>query len=130
MREKKNKIDLQEMNSQPLTTLADVLGIDMPVTAETRGAEQEQTAEHPSDVLSRSSVRLTRETKGRAGKVMTKMTGLPADEAEVLALVRLIKRELGCGASVEGNAVLFQGDQRERLATFLKNQSFVKVKIG
>ena len=129
MREKKNKIDLQEINSQPLTKLADVLGMDMPLTSETRGAEQEQTAKRPSDTFARSNIRLMRETKGRAGKVMTKMTGLPTDNADVKDLVRMIKSELGCGASIEDGTVLFQGDQRERLAAFLKNRGYEKLKI-
>ena len=130
VREKKNKIDLQEMNSQPQITLADILGVSMSIEGEPRDKKEAQTNKLPSDDYARLNVWLIRETKGRAGKIMTKMTGLPSDNAEILGLVRLVKRTLGCGVSVEDSAIFFQGDQRERLSTFLKSQGFEKVNVG
>ena len=129
MRVKKNRIDLQEMNSQPLTTLADVLGVNLSVGAGPQDTDTDQTNERASDNFVQLNIRLTRETKGRAGKVMTKMTGLLSDNAGALELVRHIKRELGCGASIVDGTIFLQGEQRERLANFLKNRGFEKVKI-
>ena len=125
----KRKIDLQELNAQSFT-LGDALGFNSPVPPEAQKAKHD-----PLNDISRSDrrsavIRLTRETKGRAGKVMTRMTGLPTDVTGTQDLVRLIKRELGCGASFEDDAVLFQGDQRERLAAFLRKERFEKVKTG
>ena len=128
MREKR-KIDLQELNAQSFT-LGDTLGLKAPALPEAQKSKHD-----PLNDISRSNrrsavIRLTRETKGRAGKVMTRMMGLPTDVSETQDLVRLIKRELGCGASFEDDAVLFQGDQRERLAAFLRKEGFGKVKTG
>lgn len=125
----KRKIDLQELNEQSFT-LGDALGINSPAAPEAQKTKHCPLNESSRGNLRSAVIRLTRETKGRAGKVMTRMTGLPTDVSDSLDLVRLIKRELGCGASIEDNAVLFQGDQRERLAVFLRKEGFEKVKTG
>jgi len=68
-------------------------------------------------------VRLRREKKGRKGKTVTVMEGLVAlsrDERKQLA--RQVAKALGVGTSVEDEAVLVQGDLRERLAAWIEAQ--------
>lgn len=60
-------------------------------------------------------VRIAREKKGRGGKIMTAVTGLPGIEGELDTLLRQLKQTLGTGGLREGRTLLFQGDQRPRL---------------
>ncbi len=68
----------------------------------------------------RAVVRLER--KGRGGKEATviERLGLPPD-ALASWLVEL-KRSLGCGGGVEGDALVLQGDQRDRAAAWLERR--------
>ena len=130
MRDKKNKINLEEMNSKSLTTIADVLGLNSSASSEMPNTDIAVSSDLSVHEVIQSKVRLTSETKGRAGKVITKMVGLSANEEQITDLVRKIKHELGCGASEESNVIFFQGDQRERLAKFLEKLGFKNVKTG
>src|SRR5262245_24271617 len=60
-------------------------------------------------------VRLARETKGRGGKAVTLIAGLPPDEALLTELARTLKRFCGAGGSVEDGVIVLQGDHRNRL---------------
>ena len=41
-----------------------------------------------------------------------------------------LKRSLGCGGTVEGNAIVVQGDQRERVRKWLEAKGVGKVIAG
>jgi translation initiation factor 1 len=59
---------------------------------------------------------LSRETKGRGGKTVTRISfrdGTPPDTA---ALAKSLRTAMGCGGTVEGDDILLQGDQIERTA--------------
>ena len=59
---------------------------------------------------------LSRETKGRGGKTITRISfrdGTPPDTA---ALAKSLRTAMGCGGTVEGDDILLQGDQIERTA--------------
>jgi translation initiation factor 1 len=60
---------------------------------------------------------IRRETKGRGGKTVTRISGLPAAQRESLAA--LMKKKLGCGAVAEGEDVLLLGDLVDRAADCL-----------
>lgn len=57
-------------------------------------------------------VRIRREKAGRGGKVVTTVTGLPENEAELDALLKLLKQFCGAGGSREGRTLELQGDHR------------------
>lgn len=65
-------------------------------------------------------VRRTR--KGRGGRTVTLVQGVEAGHAEVAGL---LKRKLGTGARVEGDDVVVQGDQVERVTAWLEARSDV-----
>lgn len=67
-------------------------------------------------------VRLRLERRGRGGRTVTRLEGLPAGELE--ALGRELRRSLGVGASPDGDDLLLQGDLRERAATWLAGRGF------
>lgn len=65
----------------------------------------------------RAVIRLER--KGRGGKEVTVVEQLDLAAPELVRWHQELKRSLGCGGAVEGNALVFQGDQRQRLRAAL-----------
>ena len=63
-------------------------------------------------------VRIFRDRRGRNGKVVTIIRGLPARELEERAAE--LKRLCGAGGAVKGGAVEIQGDHREKIAERLR----------
>ncbi|MFN2287548.1 MAG: translation initiation factor Sui1 [Chromatocurvus sp.] len=74
-------------------------------------------------------VRLHRESKGRGGKAVTLIRGLPLDEAALKALAKRLKQRCGVGGAVKDGVVEIQGDQRETLKTLLTDEGY-SVKIA
>ena len=74
-------------------------------------------------------VRVTREVKGRRGKAVTVVRGLPLDAAAMADLARDLKRACGTGGSVKAGAVEIQGEKREQVAQLLRDRGFT-VKIA
>lgn len=67
---------------------------------------------------------LRREKKGRGGKVVTTLTrhGLAPDALGALA--KRLRKALGCGAGVEDEVIVIQGDQRDRAASLLEAEGW------
>ena len=74
-------------------------------------------------------VRLLRNTKGRGGKTVTLVTGVPGREAELAALLSDLKRLCGTGGTLRGDVIELQGDVRDRLQPELVRRGF-RVKIA
>jgi translation initiation factor 1 len=60
-------------------------------------------------------VRVRRETKGRGGKTVTVVSGLPGDEAVLKALAGELKRRCGSGGTLKEGVLEIQGDHCELL---------------
>ena len=86
-----------------------------------RGGEgrQERPAA-PADGI----VRVGRETRGRKGKGVTILTGLPVSGAELEALARELKALCGAGGTVRDGVVEIQGDHRDRLVRALEERGW------
>ncbi len=69
-------------------------------------------------------VRLHRETKGRGGKCVTLVRGLPLAGTELKALAKELKQKCGVGGSVKEDCIEIQGDQREILKPELEKRGF------
>lgn len=76
----------------------------------------------------RAVVRLER--KGRGGKEATVIEKLALPPRELEAWADALKRSLGCGGAVEGEAIAVQGDQRERVRKWLEAKGVAKVIAG
>lgn len=126
MCKKKKKIDLSSFDSSPFS-VADAF--DIARVSAPRGTENPSTCATSvrTEILNRSPVRISLEKKGHAGKTVTVVSGLRAGNA-LNELVRNLKGELGCGATIEKERVCFQGDQRERLLASLRRRKFSDVK--
>ncbi|HUL60655.1 MAG TPA: translation initiation factor [Anaeromyxobacteraceae bacterium] len=79
-------------------------------------------------IPARAVVRLER--KGRGGKDATVVEKLALPPAALSAWADDLKRSLGCGGGVEGDAIAVQGDQRERVRRWLEARGVRKVTLG
>lgn len=70
------------------------------------------------------------ERKGRGGKEATVVEKLELAPATLRAWADELKRALGCGGAVEGDAIALQGDQRERARRWLEAKGVRKVVAG
>jgi translation initiation factor 1 len=65
------------------------------------------------------------EKKGRAGKAVTVVAGLPRNRGFLQAFAAELKRACGTGGTAADGAVEIQGDQRERLRAWLTARGHV-----
>ncbi len=101
-----------------------------PAPEEPPPEEAPKKEEGPKTRFSKAQkVVLQREKKGRGGKTITRISGLVMEPKAANKLAKDLKRALGCGASVEAETVILQGDQTERAAQWFREQG-AKVVIG
>jgi translation initiation factor 1 len=74
-------------------------------------------------------VRLQRQIKGRNGKPVVLITGLPLAKAELKALAKKLKSKCGVGGSIDGSTIIIQGDKRDLLQPELESMGY-KVKLS
>lgn len=75
-------------------------------------------------------VRVSRESKGRGGKVVTLVSGVPLAGAELKTLAKELKQKCGVGGALKDGIIEIQGDQRELLAAELSKRGFTVKKAG
>jgi translation initiation factor 1 len=75
-------------------------------------------------------VRVSRSTKGRKGKGVTLITGLPLDQESLKSLAREIKARCGSGGTVKGGTIEIQGDHRETLLEVLRGLGYSAKRSG
>lgn len=76
-------------------------------------------------VPSRVVAVLRMEKKGRGGKMVTVVDGLPGNAAFLKELCQDLKRACGTGGTVLEGAIELQGDLRERVRESLRKKGFV-----
>ena len=74
-------------------------------------------------------IRLQMETKGRKGKGVTLITGLPLAEKELKKLAKELKQRCSTGGAVKQGIIEIQGDQRKTLMETLQRKGY-QVKIS
>ncbi len=85
-------------------------------------------ADPTADLHFPAKVLMRRETHGRSGKTVTRLSGIPVSQLpEVAARLR---RALGCGATVEGEDVILQGDLEQRARAWLLAQGAKRLAQG
>jgi translation initiation factor 1 len=75
-------------------------------------------------------VRVSREIKGRAGKGVTLVRGVPLMEAELVALGKQLKAACGSGGTVKDGVIEVQGDHVERVMQLLQAQGHKVKRAG
>lgn len=76
----------------------------------------------------RAVVRLER--KGRGGKKVTVVSHLDLSPAALETWSTGLRKQLGCGSSVEDDTLVFQGDQRKRLRKLLEDRGVRNVTVS
>lgn len=87
--------------------------------------EPQQERVHKGDGV----VRIQRETKGRKGKGVTCVRGLPGTDTELKLLLAELKKRCGCGGALKEGVIEIQGDKRTEIQGLLENKGF-KVKLA
>jgi translation initiation factor 1 len=68
--------------------------------------------------------KLRMEKKGRGGKIVTVVAGLPHNAAFLRALCQELKRACGTGGAVSEDTIELQGDLRDRVREYLVKKEF------
>lgn len=75
-------------------------------------------------------VRVARETKGRSGKGVTVITGVPLAGEELAKLASELKKRCGSGGTLKGATIEIQGDHRDQLVADLAQRGWKVKKAG
>ena len=75
-------------------------------------------------------VRVGRETKGRKGKGVTVVTGLPLGGPELADLARKLKKRCGSGGTVRDGVIEVQGEHRDTLCAELERLGYRVKRVG
>ena len=70
------------------------------------------------------TVKISLDTKGRNGKAVTVVRGIPLPLQELERLTKELKRQCGSGGTLKEFVVEVQGDHRETVAKLLKGRGF------
>lgn len=85
--------------------------------------------QHPPASAGDGIIRIQRETKGRKGKGVSLITGLPLGHEQLQTLAKQLKKKCGCGGTVKNGVIEIQGDYRTLLKENLEQMGY-KVKIA
>ncbi len=69
-------------------------------------------------------VRVRRETKGRKGKAVTVVTGVPLGGDELTELGAQLKKRCGAGGTVKDGVIEIQGDHRDTVVGELRKHGW------
>lgn len=75
-------------------------------------------------------VRVSRETKGRGGKAVTVVRGVPVDAAALVKLGQQLKAACGSGGTVKDGTVEVQGDHVDKVMGLLQAQGHKVKRAG
>lgn len=75
-------------------------------------------------------VRVGRETKGRKGKGVTTVTGLPLTLDQIGDIAKKLKQKCGSGGTVKNAVIEIQGDHRDTIIEELSKQGYTVKRSG
>jgi translation initiation factor 1 len=71
-----------------------------------------------------------RSTKGRKGKGVTLIRGIPLEGTFLKEFAKKLKQKCGTGGTVKNGVIEIQGDRRDLLVEYLKTLGYKAVKAG
>ncbi len=75
-------------------------------------------------------VRVGRSTKGRKGKGVTVITGIPLNDGALKQVAKTLKQKCGSGGTVKAGTIEIQGDHRDVLMAELKAMGYTVRRSG
>ncbi len=87
--------------------------------------EDEPVATLPKD---KQKLKVTLDTKQRAGKVVTLVDGFVGSLEDMEALGKQLKTKCGAGGSIKDGYIIIQGDYKLKVIAWLKDWGYVGVK--
>lgn len=90
--------------------------------------QEENTAETNTLPPSQQLLQIKLDTKQRAGKVVTLIIGFTGKESDIEDLGKKLKSFCGTGGSAKNNEIIIQGDNRDKILTWLHKQGYAKAK--
>jgi translation initiation factor 1 len=120
--------------TQRLIDLLNIGGIcprcDKPHSQCTCSKEQPGRAQAPARPQGDGIVRVGRETKGRRGKGVTTIAGLPLGEEKMQELATRLKNRCGSGGTVKDDCIEIQGDHRNTVVAELEQLGYRVKRTG
>jgi translation initiation factor 1 len=80
--------------------------------------------------IAKGPIIVRRETKGRKGKGVSMISGLPLAEEDLKNLAKKLKQKCGVGGTVKNGTIEIQGDHRDLLVTELEKLGYSAKKSG
>lgn len=80
---------------------------------------KQQTDYHNDD-----TIRIRREVKGRKGKTVTAVFGVPLENEQLRHFAKTLKHRCGAGGSVKDGVIVIQGDHRQTLLDEIKKHGY------
>lgn len=78
----------------------------------------------------KQDLRVWLDGKSRGGKTVTLIKGFIGTEKDLEELAKKIKNHCGTGGSAKDGEIIIQGDQREKIMTFLLKNNYKAKKAG
>jgi len=75
-------------------------------------------------------VRVRRESKGRGGKMVTVLIGVPLAAADLATFAKELRRRFGVGGSVKDHDIELQGDHSDRVVPLLQARGWKVKRAG
>ena len=82
------------------------------------------------EILGDGHVRVQRESKGRGGKTVKLITGLPVTATQLKEICTALKKRCGVGGAVKGAQIEIQGEQIDSVLSWLKQQGYQAKRSG
>lgn len=79
---------------------------------------------NPAADLRDGTIRIRREVKGRKGKQVTVVAGLPTTDDNLKRTAAHLKRACGSGGSIKDGSVIIQGDHRDKVQSELRKLGY------
>lgn len=124
--------DLQRqkgIDNTPTTSQGSVYSTDKgrlcPNCGESRDACQCQAKAREAIPDASAKVQIRLEKKGRKGKGVTVIEGLPLALRELEALAKSLRQHCGVGGTSRPGLIELQGDQREKVSALLREQKLL-----
>ncbi len=104
--------------------------VDAPDERRSESSRRKQKGPATPDAPDDGIVRISRSSKGRKGKGVTLVTGLPLQGEGLKELARQLKQKCGSGGTLRDNVVEIQGDHRDALVAELSRRGYTVKRAG